>query len=105
MKIKIEEKKDNVLFKRTEICFTIDHDGESTPGKTAVAEDIAKQMKVKKDQVVLGSINSVYGNGKSKGCARIYTSKEDAQKVEPEFILKRNGIQKPVYVAPEKAEK
>ncbi|MCQ2086237.1 MAG: 30S ribosomal protein S24e [archaeon] len=105
MKIKVEEKRDNVLFKRTEICFTIDHDGESTPVKTAIAEDIAKQMKVKRDQVVLSGIKSIYGNGRSKGYARIYTSKEDAQKVEPEFILKRNGIQKPVYVAPEKTEK
>ncbi|MBQ7702624.1 MAG: 30S ribosomal protein S24e, partial [Candidatus Methanomethylophilaceae archaeon] len=36
-----------------------------------------------------------------KGYAKIYATKEDAQAIEPEYILKRNGMQKPEYVAPE----
>ena len=64
-------------------------------------DEIAKQTKAKRDTIVLNSIESVYGSGKSKGYAKIYATKEDAQAIEPEYILKRNGMQKPEYVAPE----
>ena len=104
MKMEITEKKENKILKRTEVRFTIDHKGESTPSKGAVIEEIAKKLSAKKDQIVLNNIDSVYGNGISNGYAKVYASKEDAQAIEPEYILKRNGIQKPEYKAPEATE-
>lgn len=104
MKMEITEKKENKILNRTEVRFTIDHKGESTPTKAAVVEEIAKMMKAKKDVVVLNSVETVYGNGQSKGYAKVYDSKESAQKIEPEYILKRNGISKPEYVKPEAKE-
>ena len=103
MKMEITEKKENVVLKRTEVRFVIDHAGEATPSKGAVVDEIAKQTKAKRDTIVLNSIESVYGSGKSKGYAKVYAIKEDAQAIEPEYILKRNGMQKPEYVAPEAA--
>ena len=103
MKMEITEKKENVVLKRTEVRFVIDHAGEATPSKGAVVDEIAKLTKAKRDTIVLNSIESVYGSGKSKGYAKIYATKEDAQAIEPEYILKRNGMQKPEYVAPEAA--
>ncbi|MCQ2052691.1 MAG: 30S ribosomal protein S24e [archaeon] len=100
MKIEIVKKKENMAFKRTEIYFVIDHVGEVTPSKKAVVDEIAKIAKVKRDTVVLNSIETVYGTGKSNGYAKIYATKEEAQTVEPDYILKRNGMQKPEYVAP-----
>lgn len=104
MKMEIVGKKENAILKRTEVRFVIDHAGESTPSKGAVVDELAKQTKAKRDTIVLNSVESVYGSGKSNGYAKIYASKEDAQAIEPEYILKRNGIQKPEYVAPEKTE-
>jgi small subunit ribosomal protein S24e len=104
MKMEIKEKKENPLFKRTEIRFVIDHTGESTPTKAAVVDEIAKQMKVKKDAIVLNSVSTVYGGGLSKGYAKVYESKEAAQSIEPDYLLKRNGISKPEYVAPKKED-
>ena len=101
MKMEIIEQKKNAVLKRTEVHFIIDHSGEATPTKGAVVEEVAKQTKAKKDTIVLNSIETVYGSGKSKGYAKIYATKEDAQAIEPEYILKRNGMQKPAYVAPE----
>ena len=89
MKMEINEKKENPLYKRTEVYFTVDHAGESTPGRNAVAEEVAKQMKAKRDCVVVTTIESVYGTGKSKG----YDSKEAALELEREYLLKRNGIE------------
>jgi len=92
MKIEITNQKENPLQKRTEVYFNIDHVGETTPGRNAVAEDIAKKMKSKRDCVVIDSIESVYGIGKSKGYAKVYDSKESAMSFENKYLLKRNGI-------------
>ena len=93
MKMEINGKKENPLYKRTEVYFTVDHAGESTPGRNAVAEEVAKQMKAKRDCVVVTTIESVYGTGKSKGYAKVYESKEAALELEREYLLKRNGIE------------
>ncbi len=103
MKMEITEKKENAVLKRTEIRFTIDHVGEPTPKKGAVLDEIAKVTKAKRDCVVLNNLDTIYGSGKSNGYAKVYASKEQAQTVEPEYILKRNGIQKPEYKKPESA--
>lgn len=95
MKMEIIENKKNPLYKRSEVYFTIDHNGEPTPGRNAVAEEVAKLVKSKRDCVVVASVESVYGNGKSKGYAKVYDSKEDALALEREYLLKRNGIEAP----------
>ena len=97
MKMEITSKTENPLFKRTEIYFVIDHAGEATPSKGAVVEEIVKQTKAAKDTIVLDKIESVYGNGKSKGYVKVYESKDAALEFEPEYLLKRNGISKPEY--------
>ena len=104
MKMEINEKKENVILKRTEVRFTIDHKGESTPSKGAVVDELAKKLDAKRDAIVLNNIDTVYGSGLSKGYAKVYVTKEDAQVIELEYILKRNGIQKPEYKAPEATE-
>lgn len=92
MKIDITNQKENPLQKRKEVYFTIDHAGESTPGRNAVAEEIAKKMKSKRNCVVVDSIESVYGIGKSKGYAKVYDNKEAALSFERKHLLTRNGI-------------
>ena len=92
MKIEITNQKENPLQKRKEVYFNIDHVGETTPGRNAVAEDIAKKMKSKRDCVVIDNIESVYGIGKSKGYAKVYDNKESALSYESKYLLKRNGI-------------
>ncbi len=100
MKIEIVSKKENPLQGRTEVNFTVEHVGESTPGRNSVAEEVAKQMKVKRDCVVIDNVESVYGIGKSKGYAKVYNSKKDALEFEVEYLLKRNGIEADAPEAP-----
>ncbi len=104
MKMNICEQKENPLYKRVEVYFTIDHVGESTPGRNAVAEEVAKQTKSKRDCVVVTTVESVYGIGKSKGYAKVYETKEAALEYEREYLLKRNGIEAPKPEAEAPAE-
>ena len=91
MKMEIKEQKDNVLQERTEVCFVIDHAREATPGRNAVAEELAKQFNTKRELVIVDDLNSMYGVGKTKGYAKIYKSVDDVKKYEPEYLQKRNG--------------
>lgn len=100
MKMEIKEQKKNPLMKRVEVHFEVDHVGETTPGRNAVAEEIAKKMKSKRTCVVIDNMESVFGIGKSKGYAKVYDSLEAAQEFESEHLLKRNGMGKQPYVAP-----
>lgn len=92
MKIDIKEKKKNPLQERTEVRFTVDHESKATPRRQDVIVEMAKEMGVKKDQVVLNNLDSVYGRALSKGYAKVYDSKESALKYEREYLLKRSGI-------------
>ena len=100
MKIEITEQKDNPLQKRTEVRFTIDHKGESTPGRNAVAEEIAKMTKSKRTCVVVDSIESLFGRGVSVGYAKVYENMEAALEFDRAYLLKRNGIEAPKPEAP-----
>jgi small subunit ribosomal protein S24e len=104
MKMEFNQKKKNPLLKRTEIYFTVNHVGEATPSKGAVVEAIAAELKVSKDSIVLDSVESVFGTGKSNGYVKVYESKDEALKYESEYLLKRNGISKPEYVPAPKEE-
>lgn len=95
MKMEITQTKENPLQKRVEVYFVLDHNGESTPGRNAVAEEVAKQMKSKRNCVVVDNIESVYGKGQSKGYAKVYESLEAALEFDREYLLKRNGIEAP----------
>ncbi len=95
MKIEITEQKENPLQKRVEVHFTIDHKGESTPGRNAVAEEVAKMTKSKRNCVVVDTIESLYGRGVSVGYAKVYDSMEAALEFDREYLLKRNGIEAP----------
>ena len=92
MKIEINEKKKNPLQERTEVRFTVDHTGQSTPTRKDVIAALAKELGVNKDQVVLHNMDSLFGRALSKGYAKAYDSKEAALKNDREHLLKRSGI-------------
>lgn len=93
MKIEITQQKKNPLQKRKEVYFTVDHTGESTPKRNAVAEELAKILKTKRDCVVIDHMDTTYGLGRSEVYAKAYDSKEAALEFENPYLLKRNGIE------------
>ncbi|HKM13453.1 MAG TPA: 30S ribosomal protein S24e [Candidatus Methanomethylophilaceae archaeon] len=104
MKIEIKKQKSNPLLKRNEVQFEVNHAGESTPNRNAVADEIAKMLKSKRDAVVIDDFKSNYGIGISKGYAKVYENKEAALEFENEHLLLRNGIEKEKPEAPKAEE-
>ena len=56
MKMEITNQRENALQSRTEVCFIVDHARECTPGRNAVAEDLAKQFNTKRELVIVDDL-------------------------------------------------
>jgi len=93
MELNVVEKRENKLLNRTEVKFKIMHEGEKTPEREIVRSDLAELLKVKKDLVIIDHIKPNFGMPISYGYAKIYKSKEDAEHIEPEYLLKRNKVE------------
>ena len=92
MEIEIDSKKNNPLFDRTEVHFTIIHKGEGTPDRELIRGELAGKLNVKKDNIVVDNIHSGFGIQESKGYAKIYKSVEVAKDFDRDHLLERNKI-------------
>jgi len=90
MELEMIEKRENPLLNRTEIKFRVKHQGEKTPERELVKNDLAEMLKVNKSLIIIDYIRPGFGMAISSGYAKVYKSMEDARRVEPSYILKRN---------------
>ena len=92
MEIEIQSKNDNVFFARTEVHFIIRHEGEGTPKRELIRNELAEKLNAKKETVMIDFMRSHFGERKTIGYAKIYKTVEEAKKYEQDPILKRNGL-------------
>jgi len=92
MEIEIYSKKNNPLLNRTEVHFTIQHEGEKTPNREIIRSELAEKLNAKKENVIINDIQSSSGIQKSMGYAKIYSSLKKAEELERKHILIRNKI-------------
>ena len=90
MEIEITEKKNNPFFKRTEVQFTITHENQKTPNQAIIRNELANSLNTKKENIIIDNIQSNYGIQQSKGYAKVYLSRKEAESIEQNYILKRN---------------
>ena len=106
MEIEIQSKTNNPLLKRTEVHFTIHHEGEKTPKRELVRSELAEKLNAKKENIMVNSMQSSFGSTDTVGYAKVYKSAKDVQSGERKHILKRNkalvGEKKPGKEEPEK---
>ena len=65
MEINIESKRNNPLLKRTEIHFTVVHNGEKTPNRELIRTELAEKLNTKKENVIVNYINQSFGISES----------------------------------------
>lgn len=92
MEIEIVEKSDNVLLERTEVKAKATHNKESTPARKAVSEALKETLGLKKEVLVVDTVDSSFGKSVSMVFAKVYKNMETARKVEADHVLKRNGL-------------
>ncbi len=89
MKIKIVEKKTNVLLDRLEVSFVVESEKE-TPKRLEVRSKLAALINYDENLVIIKGIHQETGNRKSKGMAHAYKTVNNLKIVEPEYLIKRN---------------
>jgi small subunit ribosomal protein S24e len=89
MKIEISEKVENPLLQRTEIKFKIDHSNGPTPKRLDVRTQLAGQLGVPEEVVIIDKLASMYGRQVASGIARVYGSRQGLEELEPKYLLKR----------------
>ena len=104
MKVEIIEKSENPLFQRVEIKLKVDHAGEPTPKRLDVRAQVAAQLGVAEELVVIEKLAGAYGRQEASGIARAYSSKERLDALEPKYILVR-GLPKEAKPEEKPAEK
>ncbi len=92
MEIEIGSKKNNPLLNRTEIRFTVKHQGEKTPNRQIIKSELAEKINAKKENIIIDYINSGFGIQESSGYAKIYSPTKIAEEIERKHILKRNRV-------------
>lgn len=106
MEIEITEKKNNPFFKRTEVHFIISHENQGTPNQAIIRNELASELNAKKENIIIESIDSSFGIQQTKGYAKVYSSRKEAESIERKHLLKRNRAQekKPEKKEEEKTE-
>lgn len=104
MKVEIVEKSENPLFQRVEIKFKVDHAGEPTPKRLDVRAQLAAQLGVAEELIVIEKLAGAYGRQEASGIARAYSSKERLEALEPKYMLAR-GLPKEAKPEEKPAEK
>ncbi len=92
MKIKVTSKKRNLLFKRSEVAFKVDHvETGGTPTRFEVRKSLAEALKAKLELVYVKRVETRTGANTAFGEANIYESVKQAKLVEPKHIITRNA--------------
>ncbi len=92
MEIEIESKRNNPLLNRTEIYFTIKHEGEGTPNREIIKSELAEKLNVKKESIIVSTIDSSFGIQQISGYAKVYSSDKKTKDFESDYILVRNNL-------------
>ena len=108
MEIVIDSKRNNPLLNRTEIYFTVKHEGEGTPNREIIRSELAEKINVNKEKVIINTVQSSFGTQEISCYAKIYPSLNQSKDIERNHILKRNKlieVEKGKAEKPEKVEK
>lgn len=93
MELEITEKKNNPFLKRTEVQFIAKHETEKTPNRRLLRSELADALNTKQEHIIIDTITSSFGSQISKGYAKVYSSRKQAEDVERKFQLKRNMVE------------
>ena len=101
MELEIEEKSDNPLLQRQEIQIVIKHENKSTPKRNDVIQSLVKELKAKKDLIIIDHLKNKYGKAETRGYAKIYSNIDALNRIETKPSIAR---QKPSEKKPHKAK-
>lgn len=90
MELNIISKEENKLLNRTEIRFECLYQGEATPKLLDVKSKLVALEDADKELLIIDVLDPLYGEGKAKGYAKIYTDADSLKDIEANHIISKN---------------
>lgn len=91
MDIKEVSENYNQIFNRKELDFIIDNVSQGSPKIYDVRKSIAEKYNASEEAVYIIKLNTATGTNRTYGKLEIYDSSEEAKKIVPKYIQKRNS--------------
>ncbi len=89
MDIELRNRKENPLMEREEIEFEVEHRNSPTPSRSEVMEELASELDVSEDLIIIEKLATLHGKQTASGIARIYEAEERLKELEPGFLSER----------------
>jgi ribosomal protein S24E len=86
--MEITEQKRNELFKRTEITAR-KRSNTGTPKRKELIEELAGDLKMSVDKLVIDKVNQPYGSKTVTVYAKAYDSADELKAMEPKYKIER----------------
>jgi ribosomal protein S24E len=87
--MKLINKKEDKLTKKIIYEFEIDYKNQKTPDRKTVLEMASKELRIEKNLMIIKKISNVYGKNFSKITIHAYKTRQDLEKNEPKYLIKR----------------
>ncbi|MCL5680809.1 MAG: 30S ribosomal protein S24e [Candidatus Thermoplasmatota archaeon] len=92
MRIEIVSRTENKLLGRIEVKYIATHIKEKAPSREDVKAQLSANLQVPKELIIIDHSNTEFGRSVTEGYAKVYKTKEAAMKLEPDYLLLRNGL-------------
>ncbi len=92
LSIELLDRRENKLLKRLELMLKVFHPGMPTPSRKDVKALVAANLGVPEERVIVDYVKTQFGADYSKAYVKVYDSVEDAKRIEPDYVLRRNGL-------------
>jgi len=89
VEVEIEHEEENKLMNRREMTLKVDHEGEGTPTRASVMDEVASIANVDKGNIVVAKIDTQFGKEESIVTARVYDDGESLKKYERDYFKER----------------
>jgi len=91
MEIKITQQQYNLLLKRKEVIFKVEHtQTKGTPSRLEIRKTLAEMLQTTIEAVYVKRVETKTGTMTATGEANVYDTVEQAKMLEPPYIITRN---------------
>ncbi|KAH0788291.1 ribosomal protein S24e [Histomonas meleagridis] len=82
----------NKLLDRKQFVVDLKHPGARAPTRDEIKDLVAKQLKANKDLIVIFSLETKFGGGRTTGFGLIYDNLDALKTIEPKHRLIKAGL-------------
>ncbi|KAH0787836.1 ribosomal protein S24e [Histomonas meleagridis] len=82
----------NKLLDRKQFVVDLKHPGNRAPTRDEIKDLVAKQLKANKDLIVIFSLETKFGGGRTTGFGLIYDNLDALKTIEPKHRLIKAGL-------------